>query len=114
MGDPPGPLSSVKASYSLTRAGLRYTRSILTNVGRENLNLVILCKIGIIFKILHLLSSYIASTGTVTTNRALPNPYITSLLPQGKKSEDYNVVIRVDIFDQRGASHVEMLTVKVS
>ncbi|KAJ7379891.1 hypothetical protein OS493_012650 [Desmophyllum pertusum] len=57
--------------------------------------------------------SYIASTGTVTTNRALPNPYITSLLPKGKKSEDYNVVIRVDIFDQRGASHVEKLTVKV-
>lgn len=42
------------------------------------------------------------------------SPYISVTLPQGNKSKDYNITIRVDIFDQKGASQVDILTVKVS
>ncbi|KAL9952071.1 hypothetical protein ACROYT_G039275 [Oculina patagonica] len=57
--------------------------------------------------------SYITSTGTVIVKSASYIPYIATLLPQGKISDDYNVTIKVDIFDQKGSSYVEMLTVKV-
>ena len=41
------------------------------------------------------------------------SPYISATLPQGNKSKDYNITIRVDIFDQKGASQVDILIVKV-
>lgn len=58
-------------------------------------------------------SSYITSTGTVIVKSSTYIPYIVTLFPQGKISDDYNVTIKVDIFDQKGSSYVEMLTVKV-
>lgn len=41
------------------------------------------------------------------------SPYISATLPQGNKSKDYNITIKVDIFDQKGAGQVDILTVKV-
>lgn len=41
------------------------------------------------------------------------SPYISATLPQGNKSNDYNITIKVDIFDQKGAGQVDILTVKV-
>ena len=60
-----------------------------------------------------LLYSYATSAGMVSTGGG-HSPYISTTLPQGNKSEDYNIIIRVDIFDQKGASQVDILNVKVS
>ena len=63
--------------------------------------------------LLFLLHSYATSTGIVSAG-GTHSPYISATLPQGNKSEDYNIAIRVDIFDQNGASQADILTVKVS
>ena len=34
------------------------------------------------------------------------------MLPQGNASEDYNVVVKVEITDKGGASHDDMIIVK--
>ena len=39
--------------------------------------------------------------------------YTSTRLPIGKESEGYNVTIKVEISDMEGASHVDVLTVKV-
>ena len=39
--------------------------------------------------------------------------HLSTKLPQGNASKDYNVTIRVEIFDQEGASFAQKLTVKV-
>ena len=57
--------------------------------------------------------SYATSAGMVSAGGS-HSPYISAMLPQGNKSEDYNITITVDIFDQKGASQVDILTVKVS
>lgn len=57
--------------------------------------------------------SYITSFGTVIIKSATYVPYLVTLLPQGRISEDYNVTIKVEISDQKGSNHEEMLTVKV-
>lgn len=35
------------------------------------------------------------------------------ILPEGKKTKDYNVTIQAEMFGKRGASDVDLLTVKV-
>ena len=73
---------------------------------------VVVVVVLLIFLII-LLYSYATSAGMVSTGGGR-NPYISTTLPQGNKSEDYNIIIRVDIFDQKGASQVDILNVKVS
>ena len=63
--------------------------------------------------LLFLLHSYTTSTGMVSAS-GRHSPYISATLPQGNRSEDFNIIIRVDILDQKGASQVDILTVKVS
>ncbi|KAL9952074.1 hypothetical protein ACROYT_G039278 [Oculina patagonica] len=57
--------------------------------------------------------SYISSAGTVIIKSATVIPNITTILPEGKKTEDYNVTIQVEILGQRGARAIDLLTVKV-
>ncbi|XP_078351488.1 polycystin-1-like protein 2 [Oculina patagonica] len=56
--------------------------------------------------------SYTTSTGMVSVS-GKRIPFISATLPQGIKSEDFNITIKVDISDQTGASDVDILTVKV-
>ena len=39
-------------------------------------------------------------------------PHLSTMLPQGNASEDYNVVVKVEITDKGGASHDDMIIVK--
>lgn len=66
-----------------------------------------------LFQTLTIFSSYISSAGTVIVKSATVIPNITTILPEGKKTEDYNVTIQVEIFGQRGARDIDLLTVKV-
>ena len=60
-----------------------------------------------------LLYSYSTSTGMVSAS-GRQIPYISAILPQGDKSKDYNITIKVDIFGQTGASEVDIIVVKAS
>ena len=75
--------------------------------------LLLLLLLLVLHHLLFLLHSYTTSTGMVSAS-GRHSPYISATLPQGNKSEDYNITIRVNIFDQKGASQVDILTVKVS
>ena len=48
---------------------------------------------------------YITSIGPVILESATPNHLISTRLPGGTDSNDFNVTIRVDIYGKDGASH---------
>lgn len=56
--------------------------------------------------------SYIASTGLVIIEAGTRIHYISTTLPQGEKSKDYNVTIKAEISDGQ-SSHMDILIVKV-
>lgn len=53
------------------------------------------------------------STGLVIVKSVSSIHHLSTILPQGNASEDYNVTIKVEIFYHGGASHEDLLTVKV-
>ena len=57
--------------------------------------------------------SYFSSTGLVILKRGTHIHQLSTMLPQGNSSEDYNVTIKVEISNQGGSSHEDKLTVKV-
>ena len=57
--------------------------------------------------------SYFSSTGLVILKSGTHIHQLSTMLPQGNASEDYNVTIKLDISNQEGSSHEETLTVKV-
>ena len=58
-------------------------------------------------------TSYITSTGSVILESATPIHYISTSIPEGKRSEGHNVTILVIIEDTTGSSHPDKFIVKV-
>lgn len=56
---------------------------------------------------------YITSIGPVILESATPNHLISTSLPGGTDSNDFNVTIRVDIYGKDGASYRDKFFVKV-
>lgn len=56
---------------------------------------------------------YITSIGPVILESATPNHLISTSLPGGTDSNDFNVTIRVDIYGKDGASDKDKFIVKV-
>lgn len=56
---------------------------------------------------------YITSIGPVILESATPNHLISTRLPGGTDSNDFNVTIRVDIYGKDGASNKDEFIVKV-
>lgn len=57
--------------------------------------------------------SYITATALVLVKSGTRTHHLSTMLPQGKDSEDYNVTLKVEISDEGGSSHEDMFTVKV-
>ena len=65
-----------------------------------------------VFKTFPFCYSYISSAGLVIVKSGSHIPHLSTLLPQGNASEDYNVVVKVEIIGLGGASHDDMIIVK--
>lgn len=58
-------------------------------------------------------SSYISQAGLVSLKSGTRSFLLSTNLPQGKTSDDYNVTVKVKISNNAGIIHVDTLVVKV-
>ena len=66
-----------------------------------------------VFMTLPVCFSFISSTGFVMVKTGSHIPLLSTMLPEGNVTDDYNVTIKVEISDQGGATHEDIIKVKV-
>lgn len=66
-----------------------------------------------VFMALPVCFSFISSTGFVIVKTGSQIPHLSTMLPEGNVTNDYNVTIKVEISDQGGATYEDIIKVKV-